>query len=1077
MFKAVDSRVDIQQLEQEQLAFWREARIFQRTLTEREGGPGFVFYEGPPTANGKPGSHHVLARAFKDMIPRYKTMQGYYCLRRSGWDTHGLPVEIQVQKELGLNSKQDIEAYGVAAFNEKCRASVLRYISDWEALTERIAFWADLDDPYVTFTNEYIESVWWILRQLWDKGLIYRGHKVVPYSPSSGTPLSSHEVSLGYRTVTDPSVFVRFPLRDEPGVSLLAWTTTPWTLPSNAALAVGADINYVQVEGPTDDGVTEQLILAETRMQQVLVEPERYRVVRHLRGSDLAGRRYRPLYTFLATEKDHARVLTADFVSTDDGTGIVHVAPAYGVDDMALAEAHDLPLFRTVVEDGRFVEQATPFRGMWFKDADGEIMRDLGARGLMYRAGTYEHSYPHNWRDDQPLMYYARETWFIRSTACRQTLIDLNQTINWVPQHVRDGRFGNWLEDLKDWSLGRERYWGTPLPVWVDDTSGDMRCVGSLAELEQLAGRPLPELDLHRPWVDEITFPNPNGSGGTMRRTPEVIDVWFDSGAMPLAQWGYPHRGRVEFEGQFPADYICEAVDQTRGWFFTLHAISSMLFEEVSFRNVISLGLILDGEGKKMSKSRGNIVDPWEVIDSQGADAMRWYLYTAGPPGDNKRFSTEMVADVVRKFWSTLWNTCSFFVTYANLDDWTPQTPRPAPEDRALLDQWVLAELHQTVATVTAAYENYDVPGATRPVQAFVEALSNWYVRLGRRRFWKSEQDNDKAGAYATLYECLVTVSKLIAPAMPFLSEALYRTLVVGQQADAPDSVHLSRWPRADERCIQRALLEEMQLVRQLVSLGLAARNQAGIRVRQPLAGAHFVLRPGADVTAVARHAGLICAELNIKRPVFVPADEGETLVREEIQLRPLPQRLGKKFGSDFRRIQTALREAGQEQLRSHAQQLQAGAAITLQLGERSVDIAPDEVEVLVSREVPAGHVMAAEGGCVAVLDVRLSPALVDEGLAREVVRRVQTLRREADFRLNDRIAIRYCAEGDLARAIAQFADTICNETLCDHLQAGEADGSWQGGDYLIAGARLQLAVRRVESPQDAVHNHQIHPD
>lgn len=1062
MFKAVDSRVDVQQLEQEQLAFWRAERIFQRTMDEREGGPGFVFYEGPPTANGKPGSHHVLSRAFKDMFPRYKTMQGFYCLRRSGWDTHGLPVEIQVQKELGLTSKQDIEDYGVAAFNDKCRASVQRYITDWEELTERIAFWADLDNPYVTFTNDYIESVWWILRQLWDKGLIYRGHKVVPYSPSSGTPLSSHEVSLGYKTVTDPSVTVRFPLRDQPGISFLAWTTTPWTLPGNAALAVGADIEYVQVAGPGEDGETEQLILAEGLMSQVLETPERYQVMRRLRGSELAGLRYQPLYTFLATEQQYAYVVTADFVSTDDGTGIVHVAPAYGVDDMALGEEYDLPLFRTVVEDGRFVEEATPFRGMWFKDADKEIIRDLSQRGLMYSVGSYEHSYPHNWRDDQPLMYYARETWFIRSTACRETLVDLNQTINWVPSHIRDGRFGNWLDDLKDWSLGRERYWGTPLPIWVDDTTGDMVCVSSVAELEQLSGRDLPELDLHRPWIDEITFPNPKG-GGTMRRTPEVIDVWFDSGAMPLAQWGYPHRGRVEFEGQFPADYICEAVDQTRGWFFALHAISAMLFEEVSFRNVICLGFILDHDGKKMSKSRGIVVDPWEVINSQGADAMRWYFYTAGPPGDNKRFSTEMVADVRRKFWSTLWNTYSFFVTYANLDGWSLlHSPRPALEDRDLLDQWVLAELHQTVAEVTAAYEKYDAPGATRPVQAFVEALSNWYVRLSRRRFWKNEQDADKAGAYATLYECLVTVSKLIAPAMPFLSEELYRNLVAGADGEAPDSVHLALWPQADESIIRPELVAEMQQVRQLVRLGLAARNEAGIKVRQPLASAQFVLRPGVEPAALLRHAELICSELNVKQPVFLPANEAGTLVREEVELNPLPQHLGRKFGADFRRVQSALREGRQEQMRAWAQQWQEGGAVTLELDGREFEVAPDEVEVRITRRAPDGHAMAAEGGQVAVLDTRLTPALIDEGLAREVVRRVQSLRREADFQLNDRIAIRYRADADLARAIAQFANNICSETLCDSLEEGAADGGWQHADYRIGQSRLHLGVRQI---------------
>ncbi len=1061
MFRDVNSRVNIQKLEQEQLDFWRDQRIFKRTMDEREGGPGYVFYEGPPTANGKPGSHHVLSRAFKDMFPRYKTMQGYYCLRRSGWDTHGLPVEIEVQKELGLASKEDIEAYGVAAFNDKCRASVQRYISDWEQLTERIAFWADLDNPYITFTNDYIESVWWILRQLWDKGLIYRGHKVVPYSPSSGTPLSSHEVSLGYKTVTDPSVFVRFRLQEQPDVSLLAWTTTPWTLPGNAVLAVGEDITYVQVEGPEANGNRKQLILAEKLLDKVLVEPNRYRVVRHLKGGEIAGMRYESLYSFLPTDKDHAYVVTADFVSTDDGTGIVHVAPAYGVDDMALGEEHDLPLFRAVVEDGCFVKEAGPFAGMWFKDADSEIIRDLNERGLIYRVGTYEHSYPHNWRDDVPLMYYARETWFIRSTECRQTLIDLNQTINWVPEHVRDGRFGNWLEDLKDWSLGRERYWGTPLPIWVDDSNGDMLCVSSLPELEELAGRKLPDLDLHRPWIDEITFANPRG-GGTMRRTPEVIDVWFDSGAMPLAQWGYPHTGRVEFEGQFPADYICEAVDQTRGWFFALHAISSMLFEEVSFRNVICLGFILDHEGKKMSKSRGIVVDPWEVIDSQGADAMRWYFYTAGPPGDNKRFSTAMVADVVRKFWSTLWNTYSFLVTYANLDGWTPNSPRPAVEDRDLLDQWVLSELHQTIQTVTEAYDNYDAPNATRPVQAFVEALSNWYVRLGRRRFWKNEQDTDKAGAYATLYECLVAISHLIAPAMPFLSEAMYRNLVASDNDKAPPSIHLSQWPQVDAAIIRPALMDEMKLLRQLVSLGLAARNEAGIKVRQPLAGATFVLRPGVDPRPFETFADLVHSELNVKQTTFLPAAEAQNLIEEIVRINPLPQLLGKKFGKDFRQVQSALREGKQEVLRNHAATLLAESPLNLQLDGKEFEVLPEEVEIHISSVAPEGYVMAAEGGCAAILDVRLDQALRDEGLAREVVRRVQNLRREANFQLNDRIAIRYQAEGNLAGAMIQFSDSICGETLCDEMEQGNINAEWLQAEFHIDSSRLLLGIKQL---------------
>lgn len=1065
MFKAVNSQVDIQKLEREQLSFWQLNRIFQRTMEERKGGPKYVFYEGPPTANGKPGSHHVLARAFKDMFPRYKTMQGYYSLRRSGWDTHGLPVEIQVQKELGLTSKQEIEAYGVAEFNEKCRASVLRYIADWEKLTERIAFWADLDSAYVTFTNDYIESIWWILKQLWDKDLLYRGNKVVPYSPSSGTPLSSHEVSLGYKTIKDPSVFVRFPLKNRPGVSFLVWTTTPWTLPGNAALAVGADIDYVQVEGALEDeSGSEQLILAEKLLPKVLANSDSYQVVKRFKGKGLVGERYNPLYTFLPTEKDHAYVVAGDFVSIDDGTGIVHIAPAYGADDMEIGEKHDLPMFRTVVEDGCFVEQATEFRGMWFKDADKEIIRDLRDRGLMYKVEEYEHTYPHNWRDDTPLMYYARETWFIRSTEYKQQMVDLNQTINWVPDHIKDGRFGNWLDELKDWSLGRERYWGTPLPVWVDDESGDMLCVSSVAELSQLAGRDLSDMDLHRPYVDDVTFPNPNGSGGTMRRTPEVIDVWFDSGAMPLAQWGYPHANQAMFEDQFPADYICEAVDQTRGWFFTLHAISTMLFEDVSFKNVICLGLMLDGEGKKQSKSKGNVVDPWSVLDASGADAMRWYLYTAGPPGDAKRFSTDLVTEVVKKFWSTLWNTYSFFVTYANIDGWTPDSVAPPVAERDLLDQWVLAELHLLTKEVTAAYENYDVPNATRPVQAFVEVLSNWYVRLSRRRFWKSESDAEKLGAYATLYECLTTVSKLIAPAMPFLSEALYRNLIVEIDQSAPESVHLARWPEYDEAVINEAVVHEMRVVRQLVSLGLAARNDANIKVRQPLAQAQFATRSAAEAAIVERYAELITGELNVKAAGVMAADDAQSLVTVVYHLNPLPRLLGKKFGKDFKRLQVALRDGEQDAIRPYAEALLAGENAVVELDGDTFEVTPEEVEAKVTQAVIEGYAVVEEDGYVAVLDTELSADLINEGLAREVVRRVQTLRRDADFKLDDRIVIAYSASEKLAAAIEQFADYICDETLSEALHSDDATDDYHRDDFVIDGEALSVGVRRVSS-------------
>jgi isoleucyl-tRNA synthetase len=1075
MFKAVNPKVDIQKLENDVLSFWKLRRIFERTMEERQGAPTYVFYEGPPTANGKPGSHHVLARAFKDMFPRYKVMQGYYCLRKGGWDTHGLPVEIEVEKELGFTNKQQIEEYGIAAFNEKCKASVFRYITDWEKLTERIAFWVSLDDAYVTFTNDYIESVWWILKQLWEKNLLYKGLKIVPYCARCGTPLSSHEVSLGYEDVEDPSVYVRFPLRDKPGVYFLVWTTTPWTLPANVALAVGANVDYVQVEGPSPDGEgTENLILAAELVEKVLVHSEQYKVVKLFKGKDVTGQHYSPLYTFLPVEQDYAYVVTGDFVSTEDGTGIVHIAPAFGADDMEVGKKHGLPVLQTVSPSGKFIDAVTEFRGMWVKDADPEISHDLKSRGLLYKSGRYQHSYPFCWRCHTPLLYYARDTWFIRTTEYRDKLIALNQTIKWVPEHVKDGRFGNWLDELKDWALGRERFWGTPLPVWVDDETGDMLCAGSVTELSQLAGRDLTELDLHRPYVDEITFKNPKGTGGTMRRVPELIDVWFDSGAMPVAQWGYPHHNQDTFEAQFPADYICEAVDQTRGWFYSLHAIAGMLFESVAYKNVICLGHILDGDGKKMSKSLGNIVDPWEVLNAHGADAFRWYLYTSGPPGDSRRFSVDLVGEVVKKFWSTLWNTYSFFVTYANIDGWTPQSRKPPVSERDPLDRWVLAELHQLVKEVTEAYEDYDVTNATRPVQAFVEVLSNWYVRLSRRRFWKGENDTEKLGAYATLYECLVTVSKLIAPAMPFLSEAIYRNLAAEADASAPESVHLARWPAHEGSLIDQDLLDEMRLVQRLVSMGLAARHSAKMRVRQPLAKAEFALRESDHATVVSKYADLIKSELNVKNLGVVSTDEAAKMVTTRYEVKPYQRQLGKKYGKDLPTIQNAFLKGEQDFVRPYAERWLQGETVTVEIAGQSFEIAPDELEVKVIQEVTQGYGVSEENDYWAVVDAQLTAELIMEGLAREVVRRIQTMRKDADFNIDDKIAITYKASGKLGKAIEQFAEYIRAETLSTALEAGEpANGYFQAyfgpdpkgdpkKDESIEGETLSVGIKRL---------------
>lgn len=1057
MFKAINAKVDIQKLERDQLNFWRENRIFQRSMQEREGSPVYVTYEGPPTVNGRPGVHHVLARAFKDIFPRYKTMRGYYALRKGGWDTHGLPVEIAIEKELGFTHKHQIEEYGIAAFNEKCRASVMRNIGDWERFTERMAYWTDLDNAYVTFTNDYVESIWWVLRQLWEKDLLYKGLKVVPYCGRCGTPLSSHEVSLGYQDVEDPSIFARFPLRDQPGVYFLVWTTTPWTLPANVAVAVGESIDYVQVEGPAQDGDgTENLILAAELLEKVLIHPENYRIVKRFKGKDLLGQHYNPLYTFLPVEQDYAYVVAGDFVSTEDGTGLVHIAPAFGVDDMAVGQKHGLPVLQTVAADGTFVDAVTDYRGVWVKDADPEITRDLQQRGLLYKSQLYQHNYPFCWRCDTPLLYFARDSWFIRTTAYRDKMISENQGVNWVPGHIRNGRFGNWLDELKDWALGRERYWGTPLPIWVDDQNGDMLCVGSVAELSQLTGRDLTDLDLHRPYVDDITFPNPNGTGGTMRRVPEVIDVWFDSGAMPVAQWGYPHYNHEMFEGQFPADYICEAVDQTRGWFYTLHSISTMVFEQTSFKNVICLGHILDADGQKMSKSKGNVIDPWDILNVQGADPFRWYLYTSGPPGEPRRFSADLVTEVINKFWSTLWNTASFFVTYANIDNWNPNEAQPAIEKRDPLDQWVLAELHALVKSVTESFDAYDVPGATRPVQAFVETLSNWYVRLSRRRFWKGENDDEKRGAYATLYECLVTVAKLIAPTAPFVSEALYRSLVADLDADAAPSVHLALWPEYNPALINQTAIEQMRVVQRLVSLGRAARESVTIRTRQPLACAYFATREAAEADAVRQLSDLVKAELNVKA-VEVLAGTGDVV---SYALNPLPSLLGKKFGKNFPLVQKALREGAATDITQWAKALLAGENVTLELNGETFEVTPEEVEV--QKKPAEGFAVAEESNYLVALDIKLTDDLVNEGLAREVVRRIQTMRRDADYNIEDKIEMVYTASERLAAAVQQFADYIAAETLSQSVQPGKPENGYFHQEFEFDGEQLVVGVKQI---------------
>ena len=1038
MFKPVSSKLNITQMEEGVLRTWKIRHIFEKSGQLRQGSPEYVFYEGPPTANGKPGVHHVLARAFKDIFPRFKTMRGYHVVRRGGWDTHGLPVEIEVERRLGFNNKNQIEEYGIAQFNELCRKSAFEYIQDWERLTDRIAFWVDLEDAYVTFTNEYIESVWWILKNFWDKGLLYQGYKVVPYCPRCGTPLSDHEVAQGYDEAIDPSIYVRLPLVEDAGTSLLIWTTTPWTLPGNVAVAAHPDVEYVIVERQLPEGGSEKLILAKDLVERVFRD-EPVKVFETFKGRKLKGLRYHPLFTFLIPDKPAYTVVMGDFVTTEDGTGLVHIAPAFGAEDMQAALDYDLPILQTVAEDGTFIPEVRPWSGKFVKKADPLIIQDLAARGLVYREETITHTYPFCWRCDTPLLYYARSTWYIRTTQYRDQLLALNQGINWYPEHIRNGRFGNWLENNVDWALGRERYWGTPLPIWECTACHNQLAVGSLAELSERTGRDLTDLNLHRPYIDEVHFSCPE-CGGSMQRVLELIDVWFDSGAMPIAQWHYPFESEESFKRQFPADFICEAVDQTRGWFYSLHAISTMLFEEVSYRNVICLGLILDSESQKMSKSRGNIVDPWDVLNEHGADAFRWYLYTASPPGQERRFSVDLVGEVVRGFTLTLWNVYTFFVTYASLDQWTPIPSSPTPLEReggnrigvrgsSDLDRWLLSELHTLVRDVTTAFESYDVPGATRPIQAFVDVLSKWYLRRSRRRYWKSESDSDKEAAYRTLYEALTTISKLLAPTMPFLAEELYQNLVCAVDEGAPESVHLADWPEFNDVFIDAELNADMRLVMRLASLGHAARNQAGIKVRQPLAEAAFSVGNLREAQALEQYADLLADELNVKR-VALLGSAGEAV---SYSLNPLPRQLGQKYQAQFPAVRAAILALDAEQA---GRALLSGEPVSVDVDGDPLSVLPDEIEVRL--QAHAGFEVAAEGAYLAALKTDLTPELEREGLAREFVRRVQDLRKQTGFDVADRIHLYAAASPKLEDAIREHREYIMGETLAVEMDSGE---------------------------------------
>ena len=1010
MFNDVEGRYEGPTLETRILDFWEAQDVFRRTLEASAGRPEFVFYEGPPTANGMPGIHHVLARTFKDLFLRYKTMRGFHCPRKAGWDTHGLPVEHEVEKALGIFDKRRIvQEVGVARFVELCRASVMRYVGDWEAMTLRMGFWVDLDDAYLTMQNDYIESVWNLLKRLWDLGLIYQGYKVVPYDPRIGATLSSHEVALGYREVDDPSVYVRFRLLDEPATSFLVWTTTPWTLPANLGLAVNPSVEYVWIES---EGET--LILARERL--AVLAHGTHRIVKSALGSELQGLRYQRPFEFLAVDGESVRVRTAQFVTTDAGTGIVHIAPAYGEDDLKLGLAHGLPVLHCVGEDGCFLPQVAPVAGLFFKEGDPIITALLKESGALYREERYTHSYPFGWRTGDPLMYYAKNAWYIKTTAVKDRMVELNREINWIPPNIRDGRFGDWLENNVDWALSRERFWGTPLPVWTDGR--DYICIGSTAELEQRVGRALTGLDLHRPAIDEITFTH---EGREYRRVAEVIDCWFDSGAMPYAQLHFPFGdSQARFARRFPADYICEAIDQTRGWFYTLHAIATLVFDSVAYKNVICLGHIVDDNGKKMSKSLGNIIKPAEIFDTVGADALRWYFTARVAPEIQKRVSVGLISNVASSFINTYWNTYAFFVLYARLDKIDPSI---AVEHGtlAVLDRWILALLEDTRNTVTQALDRYDAQAANGAIEWFVEQLSTWYVRRSRRRFWKASEGADKQAAYRTLFECLETVTYLMAPTVPFLAEDVYQNLVRSVSKDAPASVHMAAWPASRPERMDQALLEDMVVVQRVVGLGRAARAKSNLKIRQPLSRLLVRVPNAAASRAIGAHTDQLREELNVKRVEVIAADAELVSYRIKVNL-PV---VGKRHGRVIPAIREALAAADARQI---AKACARGESIRLRTAVQEVELQP--ADLLVETTSASGFVCEEAEGYLVGLDTALTDELLQEGLCREMVRTVQDARKQAGLDVADRIVLMIEGDSQVTRALVSHREYLMNETL-----------------------------------------------
>ena len=1046
MFKKVTSRVSFPRLEEDVIQFWKLNDIFRKS-EEDQGKPLFMLYEGPPTANGSPGIHHVLARVFKDIICRYKTMKGFRPLRKGGWDTHGLPVELEIERELGLKSKREIEEYGIEKFNQKCRDSVFRYVKEWEELTERVGFWVDMDNPYVTLDRSYIETCWWILKEFWGRGLIYKGMKGTPHCPRCVSSLSSHEVALGYKENTpDPSVYIKFLLKWNnpkakellkivaPGnapnngkLYFLAWTTTPWTLPGNTALAVAPEADYSVIQVGSEDN-PDRLVVASALVASVIKEP--HQLIATVKGDQLTGISYEKLYdpvsynveissyrlseelnkeitTLQPTEDFNPTIIGEDFVSLEDGTGIVHIAPAFGDEDLSAGRKHGLAFVQPVDLQG-IITGNYPFSGMFVKDADERIITDLAQKGLLYHREVYHHTYPFCWRCNTPLLYYAKESWYIQTTAVKDQLISGNQKINWYPGYIKDGRFGEWLRNGVDWAISRERYWGTPLPFWQCELCEHYHCVGTMAELKDMSipeSQPIVDnIDPHRPYIDDVVLSCPK-CPGRMRRIPEVIDAWFDSGAMPLAQWNITSKDQfieLQNRGRFPAKYISEAVDQTRGWFYSLLAISVLMCDRPSYENVICLGLILDDKGHKMSKSQGNVVNPWDVLNTQGADAIRWYLFTATQPGDSRRFSQGLVDEVVRRFMLTLWNVYSFFVTYALIDGYLPKSSTDSFTPVSELDRWILSELNSLVGKVGDCLESYDPTNGGRSIQEFVNLLSNWYVRRSRRRFWRSGDDSDKLSAYSTLYTCLVSLSKLLAPYTPFLAEEMYQNLVRRVDTNSPESVHLASFPVPERSLVDKSLMESTRLAMRLSSLGRDARSRSGKKVRLPLQKLLIKTREPTEETYISRIREQLLDELNVKEIKLLSAKD------------PFYQRIL----------------------------------------EGAVDAKALDIE---------GYQVVLDSGYMIALDTTVNPTLFEEGLAREFVHRMQNLRRASGFEVTDRIASVYRGPPEVRKMMTTYSSYIRTETLSVELCEGDPPHDAHVQNYKLEGMEITLGISRVE--------------